>query len=158
MMERGQMIQRLRRLDAFRHAARKRHCGTARGTTLIEVLVVIAIIATISGIVAFAVFPKLAKAKVQAAQQSAHTIELAAEAYMKIDSTDNTCPTVKTLVEAKQIKADQTDDPWGSQFRIVCDEGGDIHVYSNGKDKQEGTADDVRDDFKASDIERVGNL
>ena len=130
-----------------------------RGVTLIEVLVVIAIIATISGIVAFAVFPKLAKAKVQAAAQSAKTIQTAAEAYMKMDSTDQTCPNVQTLLQAKQIKSDSTDDPWGTPFRILCDpDTGDIHVYSNGKDKQPDTADDIRDDFKASDIERVANL
>jgi general secretion pathway protein G len=130
-----------------------------RAVTLIEVLVVIAIIATISGIVAFAVFPKLAKAKVQAAVQSAKTIQVAAESYMKMDSTDQNCPNVQTLLQAKQIKSDSTDDPWGTPFRILCDpDTGDIHVYSNGKDKQPDTADDIRDDFKPSDIDRVANL
>lgn len=125
-----------------------------RGVTLIEVLVVLAIITTVSAIIGFAVLPKLARAKLDAAQQSAKTLRGAAEEYLEFDSSEG-CPNVKTLLEAKKIKADATDDPWGSQFRIVCEEGGDVHVYSNGKDRQENTKDDIRDDFKKSDLDKL---
>jgi general secretion pathway protein G len=150
---RSRLVGRLATLRARKFVRR-----AERAVTLIEVLVVIAIIATISGIVAFAVFPKLAHAKVEAAVQSAKTIRDATDAYLQLGSDDGNCPTIKTLLDAKQIKADATDDPWGSPFRIQCDEGGDIHVFSNGKDKQEGTGDDIRDDFKKSDIDRVANI
>ena len=126
-----------------------------RGVTLIEVLVVLAIITTVSAIIGFAVLPKLARAKLDSAVQSAKTIREAAGAYLELDSADGACPTVKGLLDAKVIKADATDDPWGTPYRIVCEDGGDIHVYSNGKDKQEGTKDDVRDDMKKSQLDAI---
>ncbi|MFO0618061.1 MAG: prepilin-type N-terminal cleavage/methylation domain-containing protein [Polyangiaceae bacterium] len=125
-----------------------------RGVTLIEVLVVLAIITTVSAIIGFAVLPKLARAKLDAAQQSAKTIREAAERAMEMGDAEG-CPTVKTLLAGKEIKADATDDPWGTEFRIVCEEGGDVHVYSNGKDKQENTKDDIRDDFKKSQLDAL---
>ena len=45
----------------------------------------------------------------------------------------------------------------GKPYRIVCEEG-DIRVISSGSDKQEGTADDIRDNFKPSDVKRVAAL
>lgn len=126
-----------------------------RGVTLIEVLVVLAIITTVSAIIGFAVLPKLARAKLDSAVQSAKTIRTAAEAFLEMDSTDGNCPTVKILLDAKQIKADATDDPWGTPYRIVCEDGGEIHVYSNGKDKQENSKDDIRDDFKKSQLDAM---
>ena len=67
--------------------------------------------------------------------------------------------TVKDLVESKKLDGKKTDDPWGHQYRIVCDsEDGDLRVYSNGKDGKENTPDDVRDDSKPADIKRIANL
>lgn len=126
-----------------------------RGVTLIEVLVVLAIITTVSAIIGFAVLPKLARAKLDSAVESAKTIRNATEAYLELDGGDGGCPTVKQLLDAKQIKADATDDPWGTPFRIVCEDSGDIHVYSNGKDKAENSKDDLRDDFKKSDLDKL---
>jgi len=133
---------------------RRARRNSRRGVTLIEVLVVLAIITTVSAIIGFAVLPKLARAKLDAAQQSAKTIRDATSNYMEIESIAE-CPTVKQLLDAKQIKADATDDPWGTPFRIVCEEDGEVHVYSSGKDKKEGTPDDIRDDFKKSQLDAL---
>jgi general secretion pathway protein G len=66
---------------------------------------------------------------------------------------------VKDLVDGKKLDAKRTDDPWGHPYRIVCDdEGGELRVYSNGKDGKENTPDDIRDDFKEADVKRVANL
>jgi hypothetical protein len=53
------------------------------------------------------------------------------------------CPTVPLLVTDKEIDtASKIDDPWGSQFKIVCSED-EVFVTSPGRDKKEGTADDL---------------
>ena len=129
-----------------------------RGVTLVEVLIVVAIMALIAGGAALLVFPSFAKAKIETAKLGADTVKQAAELYQNLDSADATCPTVKNLVESKKLDGGKTNDPWGTPFRIECEVGNVSHVYSNGKDKQEGTADDIRDDFKASDIKRIADL
>lgn len=137
----------------------RRGGGMERGVTLVEVLIVVAIMALIAGGAALLVFPSFAKAKVETAKLGADTVKQAAELYQNLDAADATCPTVKNLVESKKLDANKTDDPWGTPYRIECEQGGNVsHVYSNGKDKQEGTGDDVRDDFKPSDIKRVADL
>ncbi len=146
-------------IEMVRQRARARGRRLQRGVTLVEVLIVVAIMALIAGGAALLVFPSFAKAKVETAKLGADTVKQAAELYQNLDSADATCPTVKNLVEAKKLDANKTDDPWGTPYRIECEGGGNVsHVYSNGKDKQEGTADDVRDDFKPSDIKRVADL
>lgn len=128
-----------------------------RGVTLVEVLIVVAIMAVIAGGATLLVFPAFKKAKVETAKVGAESVRQAAELYLNTDAEGGACPTVKTLVEAKKLDAKKTDDPWGSPYRITC-EGDETRVISNGKDGKENTPDDVRDDFKKSDIERVANL
>jgi general secretion pathway protein G len=103
------------------------------------------------------VFPQFKKAKIDNAVIGAGVIKQAAELYMNMDATDEACPTVKDLTDSKKIDPQKTDDPFGKPYRIVCEEG-EIRVYSNGNDKVEGTADDIRDNFKASDVKRVAAL
>lgn len=128
-----------------------------RGVTLVEVLIVLAIMALIAGSAVFLVFPQLAKARIDTAVLSAQTIRKAAELHQNIDGADG-CPTVDDLVNSRKLEKGKTNDPWGSPYKISCQEGGDIRVISAGKDKKEGTNDDVRDDFTKADIERVAKL
>ncbi|MBK8251648.1 MAG: prepilin-type N-terminal cleavage/methylation domain-containing protein [Polyangiaceae bacterium] len=129
----------------------------ARGVTLVEVLIVIAIMALIAGSAVFLVFPSLAKARIDTAVLSAQTIRKAAELHKNIDGADG-CPTVDDLVNSRKLEKGKTNDPWGTPFKIECVEGDEIRVTSAGKDKKEGTGDDVRDDFTKADIERVAKL
>lgn len=129
----------------------------ARGVTLVEVLIVIAIMALIAGSAVFLVFPSLAKARIDTAVLSAQTIRKAAELHKNIDGADG-CPTVDDLVNSRKLEKGKTNDPWGTPFKIECQEGDEIRVISAGKDKKEGTGDDVRDDFTKADIERVAKL
>lgn len=127
----------------------------ARGVTLVEVLIVVAIMAVIAGSAVFLVFPQLAKAKVKTAHQSAQTIKQAADIHMNLDGAE--CPTIQDLVAAKKLDRNKTDDPWGTPFKVTCPEG-EVRVTSAGKDKKEGTPDDVRDDMKPSELEKVADL
>ncbi len=129
-----------------------------RGVTLVEVLIVVAIMAVIAGGATILVFPAFKKAKIEAAKVGAESVRQAAELYLNTEAEGDGCPTVKDLVDAKKLDAKKTDDPWGSPYRIACEDGGDLRVYSNGNDRKEGSQDDVRDDFKPSDVKRVADL
>ncbi len=139
--------------------ARRRDRGerrrARRGVTLVEVLIVVAIMAVIAGGATLLIIPSFKKAKVQSAKVGAEAVRQAVELYQS-DADGNECPQVKDLVDAKKLPANKVDDPWGKPYKVLCDEG-EVHVISLGKDGQEGTGDDVREDFKPSQIKEVAD-
>src|SRR5262249_20926867 len=102
----------------------------ARGVTLVEGVIVVAIMAVVSGAVAFGVLPKLKESRIRTAMTDARTIRKAAEFYLATYNSDK-CPTVQDLVSSKQLDAANTDDPWGKPYRIACNEG-EVRVFSSG--------------------------
>ncbi len=128
-----------------------------RGVTLVEVLIVVAIMAVIAGGATLLVFPKFKEAKVKAAVLGAGVIKSAADLYQNLNSTSDTCPTIQDLVNSKSIDRQKTDDPFGTPYKIHCAEG-EIHVISAGNDRKEGTPDDIRDDMKPSDVKKIAEL
>jgi general secretion pathway protein G len=122
-------------------AVRRTVRAVERGVTLVEVLIVVAIMSLMSAAVVVAVIPKFKDAQVKTADQSAREIRNAVTRY-RARGTD-TCPTVTQLVSEKEIdSASKLDDPWGSAFKIECADD-EVYVYSPGPDKKEGTADDI---------------
>lgn len=136
---------------------RKLGKALSRGVTLVEVLIVIAIMAVISGGATFLVFPEFKKARIKTAVVGATTIKMAAETYKELESTSDACPTIQDLVSARKIDSKKVDDPWGQPYKIKCEEG-EIRVFSSGNDRKEGTPDDIRDDFRPSDVEKVAKI
>jgi general secretion pathway protein G len=131
--------------------------AAARGVTLVEVLIVVAIMAVIAGGATILVFPQFKKSRVTMAVLGAGTIKQAAELYQNLNGTADVCPTIQDLVASKSIDAKKTDDPWGSPYKIVCIDG-EIRVTSPGNDRKDNTPDDVRDDMKPSEVEKIANL
>jgi general secretion pathway protein G len=131
----------------FRRALRA--SGNSRGTTLVEVLIVVAIIAMVAGGVAFFAFPKFKESQVKTAVTAARVIRGAAQNWQM---ANDGCPTISQLIQDKQLdKAQDTNDPWGGDYTITCTED-DIVVASDGPDKQQGSEDDLSVP-KASDYE-----
>ena len=123
-------------LSRARRAAR-------RGVTLIEILIVLAIVGLIAGGVAVVAVPKYQEAQKKQAQIDARTIHPAAEKY-RVDHTGEGCPTVELLRDKNELsKSSKITDPWESPYKIICGDE-DITVLSLGPDKKEGTADDIR--------------
>jgi prepilin-type N-terminal cleavage/methylation domain-containing protein len=115
-----------------------------RGMTLIEVLVVLGIVALISGVIAVAVIGHLERARIQTSRESARVIRGAVTSY-RLDHGGDECPIVDVLVAAQHIdRASKTIDAWDKAFVIECDERGDATVVSGGPDKRVGTPDDIR--------------
>jgi len=134
--------------------ARRVARAVARGVTLVEVLIVVAIMAVIAGGATIMVFPRLKEARIKNAIIGAGTIKKAAELHINMGGAEG-CPTIADLVAAKMLDGSKTDDPWGKPYKIICAEGGDIKVTSAGNDKQDNTADDVHDAMKDSDVKKL---
>lgn len=130
----GTRLERLRGLRAFRAAE--------RGVTLVEVLIVVAIMALIAGGVSFLILPKYKEAQIKTARTDCMNIRQVATQYIALHSAEE-CPSVQSLIAAKQLdSAGNTEDPWGGAYAISC-EGDDISVSSSGPDKKDGTEDDI---------------
>ena len=112
-----------------------------RGVTLVEVLIVVAIMSMIAATVVVAVIPKFKQAQIDNAVLSAREIRGAVTRWRARGGDQ--CPTVAQLVSDKEIDtASKTEDPWGSPFKIICTED-EVIVMSPGPDKKEGSQDDV---------------
>lgn len=117
--------------------------AAARGMTLIEIMIVVAIIAMVAGGVAVVAIPKMKEAQVSAAKTGARVIRSAVSQWQLSENEYGTCPTVSQLVQDKQLDAGQeTNDPWGEAYTIECTED-DVVVSSAGPDKQVGSGDDI---------------
>ena len=112
-----------------------------RGVTLVEVLIVVAIMALIAGGVGFLVLPRYRESQVKTAETKARAIRAVATQYVALKSGGD-CPTVEQLVAERELDGEGKSDPWGQIFVIACS-ADDIQVSSPGPDKQEGTEDDI---------------
>ena len=116
--------------------------AASRGVTLIEILIVLAIVGLIAGGVAVVAVPKYQESQKNQAKIDARTIHPVAEKY-KVDHPGQ-CPTVEQLRAEKELSAaSKITDPWDTPYKIVCGDD-DIYVVSFGPDKKENTNDDIR--------------
>lgn len=116
--------------------------AAARGVTLIEILIVLAIVGLIAGGVAVVAIPKFAQAQKDTAKNDVRTIHPIAEKY-RLDHPGQ-CPTVEQLRAERELSAaSKITDPWDTPYAIRCADD-ETFVLSFGPDKKEGTADDIR--------------
>jgi general secretion pathway protein G len=104
-------------------------------------MIVVVILGLIAGAVAVAVFPQDAKAKARMAHVSAAALRSAADAW-RSEHGAASCPTPTQLQEEKLVdRGSHLEDPWGTPFKIVCNQE-ETSVVSLGPDRKEG-ADDI---------------
>lgn len=114
-----------------------------RGVSLVEVMIVVAIMAMLAGGVAVFALPQFRKAQVDTAVTGARTMRRAVQTWQMMNS-ETTCPTVSMLIEQKQLdRGSSTDDPWGQQYELDCSDD-EVWVQSFGPDRKKGTQDDIR--------------
>lgn len=126
-------------------AARLRRLRLAamRGVTLIEILIVLAIVGLIAGGIAVFAIPKFKDAQIQTTKQSAQQLHTIAESWHATHTQD--CPTAELLKKEKEISVTSNiNDAWGKPFKIECTDDGDVVVTSSGPDGKDNTADDIR--------------
>jgi general secretion pathway protein G len=149
----NELCSKVSRLRRMRRAARL----ARRGVTLVEVLIVVAIMAVISGGVTLVAFPLYKESRIKIGIQGCQVVRQAAELYQNLEGSADQCPTIQDLVTSKKLGAGHTEDPWNTTYKVDCAEG-EIHGISAGNDRKFGTPDDLRDDFKDADVKRIKNL
>lgn len=114
-----------------------------RGVTLVEVLIVVAIIAMVASGVAVFALPKYKQAQISSAETGARVIRGAIQNWQRVNN-EVSCPTISQLVQEKELdSATTTEDPWAQPYILQCTDD-DVIVASNGPDKKHGTPDDIR--------------
>jgi general secretion pathway protein G len=114
----------------------------ARGVTLFEVMIVVAILAMVAGGVAVFALPKFKEAQIKEAKTGARVIRTAVQ-HWQVSSSESTCPTVQQLMSEKHLDPGQnTKDPWGQDYTLSCSDD-EVTVASMGPDKKKGTKDDI---------------
>jgi general secretion pathway protein G len=117
----------------------------AAGFSLLEIMIVLAIIALITTGVGTVVFNSFKKAKIQIAKQRVGMVREATVKYM-IDNS-GACPKgLEDLVSQKYIDKGAAKDPWDRPYTYLCPGTNDpdsADVTSGGPDKQDGTPDDI---------------
>jgi general secretion pathway protein G len=113
-----------------------------RGVTLVEVLIVVAIIAMVAGGVAVFALPRFRESQVKNAETGARIVRTAVQQWQAANN-ESTCPTISQLVQEKQLDPGQsTKDSWNMDYTISCVDD-EVIVASNGPDKKKGTKDDI---------------
>jgi general secretion pathway protein G len=113
------------------------------GFTLLEVMVVLAIIGLIVAAVGVAVFHRWEDARLQTARLEVRHLVGNVEQYL---IARGSCPTIDDLIGAHYVRSEPR-DPWGTAIVLKCpsEHGKDgADVVSYGPDKTANTKDDIR--------------
>lgn len=115
------------------------------GMTLIEIMVVLAIIGLVMGGLGVGAFNYFKKGQVKTARIAVGKIAQAAQQYM-IDN-NNACPRSMDDIVAQKFLTKRERDPWNRDYILRCPgqiNTDGVDVVSMGPDGQEGTPDDIK--------------
>lgn len=133
------MKDQVHKLSLLLRARRRRG---SRGVTLVEILIVLAIVGLIAGGIAVYAVPKFQKAQVDNTRNSEKALHAVAESWRTNHAND--CPTAQRLKDEKELSASsEINDAWGMPYKIQCDDESTT-IVSSGPDKKEGSQDDIR--------------
>ncbi|HFE44930.1 MAG TPA: prepilin-type N-terminal cleavage/methylation domain-containing protein [Nannocystis exedens] len=129
--------------------------GADRGMTLIEILVVLAIISLILGGVGVMAFGRLDAAKIKTCTNQVTQIQGHSEIYML--EKNGKCPKDVADLKAAGVVNKVSKDPWGNDYIITCPgaKGDKVDVLSWGPDGSQGGGDDIS--TLDSDSDKKGN-
>jgi general secretion pathway protein G len=121
-----------------------------RGMTLLEIMIVLAILALVMGLVVGPrVMRMFGKSKVDIAQLTVKKYAYEAFGEWSQSHPDKSCP--DKLEDLSQYMDNKdTKDPWGNPYKMFCGQNlpagakGGLAVMSAGEDGKEGTEDDVK--------------
>lgn len=116
--------------------------AASRGVTLVEILIVLAIVGLIAGSVAAFAVPKFKAASIDTTRQAEMQAQPIADKWHSEHPDE--CPTVEKLKNLRELSPSfNSNDAWGKPFKFDCS-GEDVVMISSGPDGKEGTEDDIR--------------
>jgi general secretion pathway protein G len=113
-----------------------------RGFTLLEMMIVLALIGLIAGTVGTAIYRRWLEGQIKTAKlQVRELVGVVQESMLE----DSTCPTFEQLM-GRQLLRKLPRDSWGTPLVLRCPSEHDkdpVDVISWGPDKKQGTPDDI---------------
>ena len=101
-MMKANTIQCVERALMRRVLARSSVRRAARGVTLVEVLIVVAIMAMIAGGVSLVALPKFREAQKSTAETSAKQLRRAIQNWQRVNN-EISCPTISQLIDSREV-------------------------------------------------------
>ena len=138
VMEQPQQEQNLQRADL------RRALVEARGMTIVELMIVLTIIASIMGVVGFFVFGALDRANISEARIEIGQLSNMCDAYYLSSSPRKMPDNLADLAAGPSPLTEKVPkDPWGNDYIYKKESDRKVLIYSAGPDGSEGTEDDV---------------
>ncbi len=121
-----------------------RSLAHAGGMTIVELMIVLTIIASIMGVVGFYVFGALDKANISEARIEITQLSNMCNAYYLSSSPKKMPDSLSDLAEGPSPLTQKVPkDPWGNDYIYKKEGTRTVKIYSAGPDGSEGTEDDV---------------
>ena len=115
--------------------------------SLVEVLIVLTIMASIAGVVGFFAVGALEESQIREAKIEVGNLDQMIQQYMIMGSPPKLPEQLEDLTKGRNpVTKKVPDDPWGKPYVYRKSGSREYELFSAGPDGQEGTEDDIRMD------------
>lgn len=119
----------------------------AKGMTLVEIMIVITIMASVMGVVGFFVFGALDRANARTAEVEIQQLKQMVNNYYLTSTPQRLPDSLHDLTEGPApLTQEVPTDPWGNDYIYLRHSNREFEIFSVGADGVQGTEDDVRVD------------
>lgn len=129
-----------------------RALANTRGMTIVELMIVLTIIASIMGVVGFFAFGAINNAGIKEAQIEIKQLSNMVETYYLASSPRSLPSNLDDLAEGSNKLTEKVPkDPWGNDYIYTKTGNREFEIHSAGPDGIEGNEDDVFEEGKGAE-------